>query len=62
MPIEIRELVIRVSVNAPGAGGTAAPTSRVPATDEATEGAARQSLIADCVEQVLQVLRDQRER
>lgn len=56
MPIEVRELVIRVSVNASNADGAAAPGAG------AASDASRQSLIADCVEQVLQVLRDQRER
>lgn len=63
MPIEIRELVIRVSVSAPDAGGAAAAGSAGggAAVGAASDGA-RQSLIADCVEQVLHVLRDQRER
>ena len=52
MPIEVRELVIRVSVNASNADGAAAPGAG------AASDASRQSLIADCVEQVLQVLRD----
>lgn len=64
MPIEVRELVIRVSVNAQDAGGAAAsgPASGGAGAGGAASAGSRQSLIADCVEQVLQVLRDQRER
>ncbi len=58
MPIEIRELHIRVSVHA-GAGGHAAGASGgAPADGSAT----REALVAECVEQVLEVLRDERER
>lgn len=58
MPIEIKELHIRVSVNTPTDGKPAG----APGPDPGTEAAARQALVADCVEQVLQVLRDQKER
>lgn len=55
MPIEIRELHIRVSVSPPSDG----PPAGAP-TPEAGEG--RTALVAECVEQVLQVLRDRKER
>jgi hypothetical protein len=58
MPIEIKELHIRVSVNAPAGSKPAAAPGPAPGAD----ADARQALVADCVEQVLQVLRDQRER
>ena len=58
MPIEIKELHIRVSVNTPAGSKPAG----APGPEPGAEGDARQALVADCVEQVLQVLRDQRER
>ena len=57
MPIEIRELHIRVSVSPPAAGRPAGAPGPEPAED-----AGRQALVAECVEQVLQVLHDRRER
>lgn len=58
MPIEIKELYIRVSVTPPAAGKPAgAPGPSMGAT-----GDARQALVAECVEQVLQVLHDRKER
>lgn len=58
MPIEIRELHIRVSANA-GASGKPAGA---PGAEPGAEGEARQALVAECVEHVLQILREQRER
>jgi hypothetical protein len=58
VPIEIKELHIRVSVNTPAGSKPAG----APGPDPGAEADARQALVADCVEQVLQVLRDQRER
>lgn len=58
MPIEIKELHIRVSVNTPAGSKPAG----APGPDPGAEADARQALVADCVEQVLQVLRDQSER
>jgi len=58
VPIEIKELHIRVSVNAPAGGKPAGAPGPAPGT----EGDARQLLVAECVDEVLQVLRDQRER
>ncbi|WP_028046739.1 DUF5908 family protein [Cellulomonas sp. URHE0023] len=60
MPIEIKELHIRVSVTAPA--GTAAPPAGAPTTTPGTDGASRQALVAELVEQVLQVLDDRKER
>lgn len=61
MPIEIKELHIRVTVNAPdGTGQSATP----PAAPSATGGgtADREALLAECVEQVLHILREKQER
>ena len=58
MPIEIKELHIRVSVNTPAGSKPAG----APGPEPGAEADSRQAIVADCVEQVLQVLRDQRER
>lgn len=57
MPIEIKELYIRVSVTPPAGGAPAGATAL------AAGGAdARKALVGECVEQVLQVLHDRKER
>ena len=53
MPIEIRELVIRTTVQE-SAGGQAA--------GRGGGGEEREEIIADCVEQVMAILREQEER
>jgi hypothetical protein len=58
MPIEIRELFIRVSVTPP-AGGTPAGA---PGPGPGAGADARQALVRECVEQVMQILRDRQER
>jgi hypothetical protein len=58
VPIEIKELHIRVSVSTPAPGKPAG----APGPDPGAEGDARHALVAECVEQVLEVLRDRRER
>jgi hypothetical protein len=58
VPIEIKELHIRVSVNAPTDGKPAG----VPGAAPGAAGDAQDALVAECVDQVLQVLRDKRER
>jgi hypothetical protein len=62
MPIEIKELHIRVTVS----GGAAGPASRANSTAGGREpGAAsvdKDELVAACVEQVLEVLRTRKER
>jgi hypothetical protein len=58
MPIEVKELHIRVSVNAPADGRPAG----VPGPASGEDVAARDALVAECIDQVLQVLRDQKER
>jgi hypothetical protein len=58
VPIEIKELHIRVSVSTPSGGTPAGAPGPAPGA----AGDARQALVTDCVEQVMQTLRDQRER
>jgi hypothetical protein len=54
MPIEIRELVIRVTVRPPEPDSQRSPSQRL--DDE------RNELVAECVEQVMRILQEQRER
>ena len=61
MPLEIRELHIKVAVNEsePEATGDA-PSAR---EDADAEGASdREAIIAECVEQVMRILNKQKER
>lgn len=53
MPIIVDEVVISVEVSNQAGGGSAAPASP---TDD------KQALIAECVERVLDILRNQEER
>ena len=54
MPVIVDEVVISVEVAAPPAGGKAAPAA--PASQD------NQALIAECVERVLDILRQREER
>lgn len=58
MPVEIRELHIRVSVTAPSSGRPAG----APDPPNAADPTGREVLVAECVEQVLQVLSQRKER
>ena len=58
MPIMIKELHIRVSVAPPTTSRPAGATGPALGAD----GEARHALVAECVEQVMQVLHDKRER
>jgi hypothetical protein len=60
MPIEIKELHIRVSVNPPQSGPSAGDPKSPPAGAGSDE--MRQAIVAECVEQVLQVLQTKSER
>lgn len=53
MPIEIKELVIRATVDPKGEGDE---------TSETKNGSGREELIAECVDQVLEILRNEKER
>ena len=64
MPIEIKELHIRVAVNTPP--GKPPPGDRVAIasagnTDESAESD-KDAIVAECIEQVLQILHDKTER
>lgn len=58
MPIEIRELHIRVAVNAEAPKAAAVPRE-APAEGG---GADHDAIVAECVEQVVQILQARRER
>lgn len=60
MPIEIKELYIRVTVNAPPEQNPAAKPGD--GKNAAGGGEDKEALIAECVEQVLQILQNKRER
>jgi hypothetical protein len=60
MPIEIKELHIRVAVNAPpGAGSAPAGAGSSKGGDGADT---KDDIIAECVEQVLNILQSKRDR
>jgi hypothetical protein len=59
MPIEIRELHIKVDIaEAPGAGAGQPAGAPAPAGG----GAAQDAIVAECVEQVLRILQNRKER
>lgn len=64
MPVEIRELHIRVTVNeAPQNDGAAAGRNAGERSAEGAGGAAdRDAIVAECVEQVLRIMQNKRER
>ena len=55
MPIEIRELIIRAEVSPQQNGGGASGPGGTAASD-------REQLIRDCVEQVMELIRQKEER
>lgn len=55
MPLEIRELIIKAELGTKEGEGEAAQGG-------AKEGKAKEQLIRDCVEQVLEILRERKER
>ncbi|WP_162996304.1 DUF5908 family protein [Mucilaginibacter celer] len=58
MPIEIRELNIRVSVNQSPAEQDAKPSG----SSGGGGGADKDEIIAECVEQILEILKNKNER
>lgn len=63
MPIEIKELHIRVAVNTPSAAPqTAGSIQRPAAADQAQSGKKKDEMIAECIEQVLQIMENKNER
>jgi len=59
MPIEIRELHIKVTVNQPEAANSSNAVSS-PSTNNSS--VKNESLLAECVEQVMQILQNKNER
>jgi len=59
MPIEIKELHIKIKVNERQPNGQALTT---PADRDQERGEVEGALLSECVEQVMQVLKDQKER
>ncbi|KAF0195080.1 MAG: hypothetical protein FD166_3137 [Bacteroidetes bacterium] len=62
MPIEIKELHIRVNVTPPASGQTPPAPGGSPGQPERLTGRQRQELIAECVEQVMKILENKKER
>ena len=58
MPLEIRELYIKVNVSEPAPGGGAGAV--VPKPGDAGED--KDQMIAQCIDEVLQVLKSKKER
>jgi hypothetical protein len=61
MPIEIKELHIRVTVNAPGDVPVGVP-SAVQAAGGGGQEVYKDAIVAECVEQVLEILQNKAER
>lgn len=64
MPIEIKELHIRVAVNASGGERRSGPTGGLTNLGNSTALGAegKDALVAECVEQVLEILKHKTER
>lgn len=58
MPIEIKELTIKVNINQPQQGTAAAATTASPAGSDDD----KEALLKDAVEQVLMILENKKER
>lgn len=61
MPIEIRELHIKLNVNKPGGTQSSTPSGGT-GTPPGPESTDKQAIVAECVEQVLNILKKQKER
>ncbi|MGZ5189714.1 MAG: DUF5908 family protein [Flavisolibacter sp.] len=59
MPLEIKELIIRVSVNQPGQQASSPQSTSSPQGNNKDE---KESLINQCVEQVIDLLKNKKER
>lgn len=63
MPLEIRELHIKVNVGGAAGGGGGEGGTSAPAPKSAKEqGEDKDRLVAQCVDEVMQVLKDRKER
>ena len=60
MPLEIRELHIRVTVNQPHQG--ADKTASAVAGDSSKTAEEKEAIISQCVEEVLQIINNKKER
>lgn len=60
MPIEIKELHIKATINQPA--GQQSAGSAGPASGQATSPADTDKLVAECVEKVLEILKQRNER
>ena len=61
MPVEIRELEIKITVNQPAAGGGEGSSSEQPQRDDGRQPTPDR-LIADAVEQIMTILQNKAER
>jgi hypothetical protein len=62
MPIEIKELYIKVAVSPPIATDKPAAAGAGKPSSPCAESADREQIVADCVEQILQILKEKMER
>lgn len=62
MPIEIKELHIKVTVNPPQDVNAQKGRASVSAGQASNSAIDKEAVIAECVEQVLQILNNKRER
>lgn len=58
MPIEIRELLIRVTVNQP----EQASAETNPVTGQTSDDKGKDAVITQCIEEVLRIIHDEEER
>jgi hypothetical protein len=61
MPIEIKELHIRVAVNA-SPSGQSLDTQAASSSSDANGDTDKEAIVAECVEQVLRILQSKQER
>lgn len=61
MPLEIRELHIKVNVGGASGGGEGGSTAPAPKTSK-EEGEDKDRLVAEAVDGIMKVLRDRKER
>jgi hypothetical protein len=62
MPVEIKELHIRVAVSTPADGPPPGARTAPAGADNGAGEDTKEAIVAACVEQVLQILRDKTER
>ena len=62
MPIEIKELHIRIMVNTTENGGSQGAAQFSPPQTGRGSTVDKESIVAECVEQVMQILQEKRER